>query len=389
MKKEKNVYNRKSSRDHFLKVYNERKHNGHGWISEMAEELEVSVSAVSKRIKDYKQKGAIPLDSGNSVGTGELLRGTSTLYDDDGKVKLQWVKTDALKQDILDAFKRSVEDITKKINPVDATPAPMYTNEDILVKYPLGDPHFGLLTWHKEVGEDFDLKIAKQSSLSAMQNLVDSAPNANECLILDLGDTLHTDDQTNKTKASGHQLDVDGRFDKLFDMALHILTSMINIALKKHNIVRFRKTRGNHDPDASIAIGAFIEAYYRNDPRVIVERSPSIFWSYKFGKTLHFSTHGHTTKQKDLPEIIAHDCKDVWSDCNFVYADTGHIHHQSVIETRSCICESHNSLAAGDSYNYGHGYRSRRNMKAITYHKEYGEIQRATVDIRMIKDLDE
>lgn len=384
--KEKNNASRKVSRDKFLEAYNKRKDQPFGWKKELAGDLGISRSAVTRRLQGYKQRGIIPLDSGNSVGTGELLRGTSTLYDDDGKVKLQWVKTDALKENALKAFENAIKRIIKKVDSVDPVPAPTYTDSDILVKYPLGDPHFGLLTWHKEVGQDFDLKIAKQSSLSAMKNLVDSAPAAKECLILDLGDTLHTDDQTNKTKASGHQLDVDGRFDKLFDMALHILTSMIDIALTKHEIVRFRKTRGNHDPDVSIAIGAFIEAYYRNDPRVIVERSPSLFWSYKFGKTLHFSTHGHTTKQKDLPEIIAHDCKDVWSDCDFVYADTGHIHHQSVIETRSCICESHNSLAAGDSYNFGHGYRSRQNMKAITYHKEYGEIQRSTVDIRMIKE---
>ena len=30
-------------------------------------------------------------------------------------------------------------------------------------------------------------------------------------------------------------------------------------------------------------------------------------------------------------------------------------------------------MAVGDSYNYGHGYRSLRNLKAIIYHKTRGD----------------
>ena len=340
---------------------------------------------VRSRIANYRRKGLLPLASGNVVSTGELLKATSTLYDDTGNIKLQWVKSSVPHEQFLESFAASVESICSNITPI--APIPLQTSVsdlDLMVKIPIADAHLGLLTWHKEVGVDFDLDIAKTLYTKAITQLVDSSPNAEVCLLLDLGDTIHTDDQSNQTKGHKHQLDVDGRFDKLFDMTLHMLCSMIDIALTKYPKVIFRKTRGNHDPDSSVAISAALAMRYLNEPRVTIERAPSLFWHYQFGSTLHFSTHGHTVKQSALPEIAAHDCKDIWSECKFVYIDTGHIHHKQVVETRTAICESHNSLTAGDSFNFGHGYRSLRNIKSIVYHKDYGEISRNIVTLQML-----
>ena len=371
----------------FIETYFEYINTGIGYQAKMSAILNLHHSSVSKRVKKMKANGKLPLDSGNTVEEGQLLKGTSTYHfgDKESGKPAQWVKTHVAAEEFLESFKEAVDNIIDRVVPIKPRKAPKDSNKKLLVKYPIADAHIGLLTWHKEVGTDFNLESATELFTSAMKKLVDSVPASEECLILDLGDTIHTDDQSNATKASKHQLDVDGRFDKLFDSALNILIAMIDMALTKHKIVRFRKTRGNHDPDTSIAIGAFVEAYYRNEPRVIVERSPSLFWHYKFGKTLHVSTHGHTTKQATLPEVAAHDCRYCWSEVEFVYIDTGHVHHQQILETRTATCESHNSLTAGDSYNYGAGYRSKRNMKAIIYHKDYGETARNTVDIRMLK----
>ena len=340
---------------------------------------------VEQRIANCKRRGLLPLASGNSVDRGQVLRATSTLYDSSGNVKQQWVKSDVQQEAILAAFEHAVETTCSSITPI--APIPLRTlvsDSDLLVKIPIADAHMGLLTWHKEVGVDFDLAIAKDLYTKAITQLVDSSPPAETCLLLDLGDTIHTDDQSNQTKAHRHQLDVDGRFDKLFDMTLHMLCTMIDIALTKYPTVIFRKTRGNHDPDSSVAISAALQMRYLNEPRVTIERSPSLFWYYQFGQTLHFSTHGHTVKQAALPEIAAYDCRDIWSSCKFVYIDTGHVHHKQIVETRTAVCESHNSLTAGDSFNHGHGYRSLRNIKSIVYHKDYGEIARNIVTLQML-----
>lgn len=336
-----------------------------------------SLDSIKKRAARYGFNQNKSLS--HPVQNGFAIKGTSTLYDDEGNPKLQWVKTEQEKQNAYDAFIKAIEDKLHEIEPRRPRKYNLNTEKDIMVKYPYSDAHIGLLTWHKEVGEDFDLDIAKDIYIKSIYELADGSIRAETAFLLDLGDTIHTDDQSNQTKASKHQLDVDGRFDKIYDTACFITISMIKILLEKHKYVIYRKTRGNHDPDSSIALAAHIEAYFRNEPRVIVERSPSQVFGYKFGKTLHVSTHGHKIKQEDLPDIAAHDFRHWWSDIDHLYCDTGHIHHKRVIETRNGICESHNTMAAGDSFNYGSGYRSKRLMQAIEYHKEKGEIGRKLV----------
>ena len=49
---------------------------------------------VAQRLAHYRRKGHLPLDSGNAVSIGEVLKGTSTLYDDTGNIVQQWIKTD-------------------------------------------------------------------------------------------------------------------------------------------------------------------------------------------------------------------------------------------------------------------------------------------------------
>lgn len=374
--------------DLFLSICNEFNLNAEDITSYISKELNPKCTKkdVLRRILRYRQKGYLPIDSGNKVSIGEVLKGTSTLYDDRNQVVMQWVKSDVDKTAQLEALQYAINQMVGSIQPILPTILKTQSDANLLVKIPIADAHIGLLTWHKEVGVDFDMGIAKTMYTEAMTRLVASTPEAETCLLLDLGDTIHSDDSSNQTKASKHQLDVDGRYDKLYDMTLHILCAMIDIALTKYPKVIFRKTRGNHDPDASIGISAALVMRYRDEPRVVIERSPSLFWWYKFGRTLHFSTHGHTVRQQRLlPEIAAHDCKAVWSECEYVYIDTGHVHHQEVLETRTAVCESHNSLTAGDSYNYGHGYRSLRNIKAITYHSDYGEIGRNIVNLNMLK----
>jgi len=346
-----------------------------------------TTAEVRRRIGNYVRKGLLPLESGNYVGVSETLKGVTTHYDDEGNVIQQWVKTDAAKDKQLEAFKHAVDNIVSIVEPI--KPVPLNTKEydnDLLVKIPIADAHIGLYTWYKEVGVTHTKEDAKDLYIKGMSNIIQNVPDAGTCLLLDLGDTIHVDDQSNQTKSSKHQLDVDGRYDELFDMALFITCAMIDIALTKFPKVIYRKTRGNHDPDSSIALSAAIEMRYKDEPRVTIERSPNLFWYYVFGKTLHFSTHGHTVRQqKRLPEIVAHDCKKVWSECDYVYIDTGHVHHQRILETPTAICESHNTLAAGDAFNYGHGYRALRNLKAIWYHKNHGEIGRHVVPYSVLQ----
>lgn len=323
------------------------------------------------------------------VGVGQTIShvtGTSTMYDRDGNEVLKWVKENVQQKNkdngLLEAIVRYMDGELGSKPVVDK----VYDVGDnsIMVKYPFADAHIGLLARSSEVGEDWDVEKARDMFVRGARLVIDSSPASEVGLILDLGDMLHVADSTGKTRGHGHVLDVDGTLADMYEAAIFVVTTMIDMALEKHDKVIFRKTIGNHDGDTSIALGVFLKRLYRDNERVQIECGENLFWSYRFGKTLHFSTHGHTVKQKELPEIMAHDCKAEWSDTDYRYADTGHVHHQQVIETRTCICECHNTLVPGDSYNYGAGYRSGRLLKSIVYDYEHGEIARNIVKLGMI-----
>ncbi len=52
------------------------------------------------------------------------------------------------------------------------------------------------------------------------------------------------------------------------------------------------------------------------------------------------------------------------------------------------MVESFRTLAAKDAWHSSAGYRAGRDMCTITYHREFGEVARATANIDMIEALE-
>ena len=175
------------------------------------------------------------------------------------------------------------------------------------------DAHIGMLAWHKESNDDHDLSIAYDDLTAAMALLVKQSVATDECFIVDVGDFFHSDNMDNRTARGGNALDVDGRYPKVLDIGLRLTTELIDMALTKHKTVRWRSAIGNHNEHSAIMISAFLSAWYRNEPRVIIHDTPNMFMYHQFGKNLIGITHGHTVKAQKLGEIMSVDCKDMRS----------------------------------------------------------------------------
>jgi hypothetical protein len=196
---------------------------------------------------------------------------------------------------------------------------------------------------------------------------------------------FHADNQKNIT-ASGHQLDVDGRWAKVQQVGLRAIIYCLKRLLEKHQKVVFRINKGNHDGHSSYALALMISCYFHNEPRMEVDLSPSVCWYYTFGKVLIGSTHGDTIKGKDMMSIMASDKPKEWGNSVYRCWYVGHVHHRDLKEYQGGTVEYFRTLAARDAWHQGQGYRAGRDMCAIILHKEYGEIERHTCDIGMITD---
>ena len=325
-------------------------------------------------------------DMVNTVPDGFVVSGVSTYYNDEGKPTGQWVKSKLAAEERLTALREAIEEFVADYKGI-AKPikAPKQGAEDIAVAIPFGDPHIGMYAWAEECGEDFDINIARADLLSAVDKLVAATPQANKCLIVNLGDFFHADNMSNTTSRSGHSLDVDTRWSKVLQLGCMIMVDAIKIALKKYPIVEVINAIGNHDDHSSMMLAAFLDAYFSDEPRVTIQPTTSKFHYFVFGKTLIGVTHGDTVKPADLGELMATDKPEEWGAAEHRYWYIGHVHHSRKIELRGCMVESFRTLAAKDAWHAAKGYRSGRDMNAIVLHKDFGEIARYRCDIRMAR----
>lgn len=302
-----------------------------------------------------------------------------------GEVERTWERQSPDQERQIELIREMVRSMTEEVRGLaPITKPPKRTNADYLAIFPIGDPHVGLQVWQQECGDAFDLKIAREMTLGAVDRLMQSAPDADIGVILLLGDVFHMNDQSNSTPRSKHQLDVDSRYVKVLQVGIATYRHAILRALQKHNKVVVRCVQGNHDPQAIWALAYTLAAFFENEPRVDVDLSPSDFWYYRFGKVLIGSTHGDKVKHSQLGPIMATDRAKDWGETEHRYWYTGHVHSQNVTETPGVLCESFRTLAAKDSYANGHGYRAGRDMVCIVHHKDHGEVERHRCDVGML-----
>lgn len=324
-----------------------------------------------KQVKEPGEEFKIP--------EGHGVKGVSALVDADGRIIQQWVKTGAEKTDIaIAAIKEAFDDYKGRADPVEP---PEYVDEDLLSVYPIADQHNGLVAWGRETGESYDLQIGVDRLRATMARLIAQSPYSKEALILNLGDWTHQDSNKNATPASGHVLDVDGRYFKVVYAGVQLMLDCIDLALKKHEKVIVKNIPGNHDTHAYVALVMGVAAFYHNDPRVEVDLDPSDFYYKLWGNTFIGANHGHKLKPVDMALNMATRRPHEWGASLYRWCLFGHIHHETVKEVAGVRCESFQTLAAKDAYSHSSGYNSGQSLNSITIHKEHGEIGRHRINI--------
>lgn len=346
-----------------------------------------TIGEIVKRVKDRASlQGFAPEnDMIRTAPDTHFVKGTSTLYDEDGNVKIQWVKTDKKLIDqhkVMKEIMQGLKDDLPKLKPKRKNPNAVYSDKAVVI--PLGDPHVGMLSWAEETGVDWDLSIAEEKYAKVFDYLNNGVEPCEVAYILNLGDFFHADNVEGVTSRSGHSLDMDGRFQKMIRVGVRIIRRMIEGALDKHGRVHVVNEIGNHDDTGAMFLSIALDEMYRYEDRVTIDTSPAPYHYFKFGKVLIGSHHGHTTKIDKLPLVMAADRPEDWGDSTHRYWYTGHIHHDTRKEFSGCVVESFRTLAAKDSYAAWHGYRSGQDMKAIVLDREHGEIARHTVNIGMV-----
>ena len=347
--------------------------------------LGVDEGSVRRRIKKLAKQGWSPDHNwNNEVPDGYRIETVSQYVDEQGRVRRQWIKSKKIKEeDVLESLSSILSELPSY--PL-FQPDKSISYQDTLSVFPLGDPHIGMLAWAEECGENWDLNIAEETFRKMFDIIVSKSPPSKLALLEILGDTLHYDNLEGMTSRSGNILDTDGRYPEMVRICTLVVLNMVNSLLQHHEEVIVDIVRGNHDDVGSIWLTELLIKVYENNPRVQVLNQQGPIHIVEFGKVLIASHHGHTIKMDKLPIIIASDYPEAWGRTKHRYCLTGHIHHDSKLvqqgrEYAGMCVESFRTLATKDSYATWGGWRSKRDTKAIVYHKELGEIERYTASV--------
>lgn len=232
-----------------------------------------------------------------------------------------------------------------------------------LLEISLADTHFGLLAWGKESGYDYDIDIAEELYLYAVQDLLSKASGYKPSRILiSLGnDLFHINDHTNQTPTSHNVLDVDSRLIKIYQKAKIAVIKAIEYS-RRIAPVDIIWVPGNHDPFLSYYLTDCISHIFSDDENVNVDVSPRTRKYYKWFNNLIVFTHGVDEPMRDLPSIIATEEPQLWSESLYRECHIGHKHKKTQftwnnVDTKhGIVVKMIPSIAANDAWHTKKGY---------------------------------
>lgn len=364
----------------------------HGSNAEAERQLGLSADAIGKSLRAYHRmaakKGIAPGHFNSGVAPGFAMGKVTVQRAADGTVERTWERQSPDNQWTEERLQALREAMCEDLPRVAPAPAPLYADDDLLTVYPEGDGHAGLYAYADETGQAFDLVEYERVHKAATDRLVDSAPPSAHALYIDLGDSLHADNNASRTK-SGHHLDTHGRHIEVTRSVIRCKRYRIGRLLEKHRHVSYRENPGNHNSITAMMLSEMMAAIYENEPRVTVSTTANPYWFHGFGSNLIGTTHGDGAKGANLPLLMAVDAPALWlaaehgSRVWFV----GHVHHKDVKDYPGVTVEYCRTLAAPDIWSHGAGYRSKRDMQAVTFHRTDGEVERHTCSLGRLDRL--
>lgn len=342
-----------------------------------------AVKGVLSTVKEKAARRGYSEEHGWSgvVPKNYAITGTSELKDADGNTVLTWYKSkaddEARHYALLEAIDNSVHALPK----FKPTKAPVNTDRNLATLLTITDFHLGMKAWKDSDGDDWDVKIARDVFLNAVNDMISGSPKSGVGILNQLGDFLHWDGLVQVTPTSGHHLTGDDRYSKLVELAISVMTEAVNLMLKRFGKVVVVQAEGNHDLASSVWMRKFIKHRFQDDPRVEVIDNEFPYYAYQHGEIMLGFHHGHKMRMAQLQKLFASEprFRKIWGESQHCYIHCGHLHHERILDDAGATIEQHPTLAARDNYTSSHGYVSQRGAKCITYDKIEGEVSRITV----------
>ena len=238
----------------------------------------------------------------------------------------------------------------------------------------IADCHFGKYAWSKTTGgDDYDMDIAAQLVDATGRELlaIGDTHKPGRRTIAFLGDLFHYDTPSGTT-TSGTPLERDGRLQKMLAVGCDTLIGIVEQSAQTvpTDVVI---VNGNHDEVLTWTFQRILQERVRNSRTANVKPDFTGRQYLTHGRTLLGFVHGHRAKRR-LPQIMALEASQQWSQCPYREWHTGHFHSQAAewqrpIETLDgVIVRTAPALCPPDDWHSVNGFiGSRQAMETFLY----------------------
>lgn len=284
-------------------------------------------------------------------------------------------------EELVKQYKEEIKEHSPEYRPIHRQP--IYDEDEaVMIIMDLFDLHVGMLAWAEETrDESWDSKIVRERAMNALERLITyCSPYPIEKIVFPVGnDLFHVDNKNNET-TRGTTQDVDTRYLKMFRRAQKLMIDMVD-RLRQIAPVEVVVVPGNHDQERAAYLGETLNAWYRNDPEVVVNNRASLRKYIIYGSNLIGLTHGKHEKMSDLPLIMASEEPEAWGQAKFREWHTGHIHRKSKKVTttadtyKGVTIHTIPSLCPPDAWAAMKGYvGGGRAAECYIYNRKYGPV---------------
>lgn len=243
----------------------------------------------------------------------------------------------------------------------------------------VSDTHFGAYAWSRTTGgEDYDLGIAEGRVADAAGRLLavgDEYKPARRTIAF-LGDMFHFDTPSGTT-TSGTPLERDGRLQKVVNVACDVLLGVVERSAETAptDVV---VVNGNHDEVLTWALQRILVERFLRRKGVQIDSDYTGRKYLQHGRNLLGFAHGHKAKAK-LPQIMALERPQEWSQSVYREWHTGHLHHQAAVNNKpldtlaGVVVRTAPTVCPPDDWHATNGFiGARQCMETFLYRPEGG-----------------
>lgn len=250
------------------------------------------------------------------------------------------------------------------------------------------DPHFGMQTYHPDGDHPWDIEIAHNTCLWAVNNLLERAMAFGpfERIIFPFGnDFLHADNILHTTTKGTLQPDMMS-WHEVYKRGKNLAITMVE-TMRSIAPVTIYQIPGNHSLHSDYTMGLLLDAYFHNDQGITVDCSSSPYKFHRFGENLIGYEHGNAVSSNRLASLMANIAHSDWSQTSFREWHLGDQHRKatsipSTFEEQGVSVEYLPGLTPPNYWHKVHGYNFQK-RGAVAFIWDYYSGQEAKLMCHM------